>query len=169
MATQVHLHIHLSADDVELPERLLLLLRDSGVVTVPRPASGRRGARVFHEGTPEWEGNYARLYKENLRPDLWEMIYRAATAFDREPFTIEQLAGELGVDVDDVRKRMRALGRSRIVADILQALGGEGFEGNTREDALPWTRDKVHGRWAYRFWTNQDEISAAEWIAQEGA
>lgn len=108
-----------------------------------QPKQSRRSARIereFKEGTPEWEGNYARLYREHLRADLWEMVYEAASNFGTQPFTLGQLAEALNVPAEEVRKRLQAIGRSRVVADILAAVGGVGFEGNTRDDAMPWLR-----------------------------
>jgi hypothetical protein len=158
--------------DEETLQRVIQQIAGVRVPTTGERAKApvRRASKMkFNEGSPEWEGNYARLWKDGLRPDLWEMIYAAAETFGTEPFTLEQLAAALGVEAEDVRKRMRALGRSRVVSEILKAIGGLGVEGNTREDALPWMRFRQpDGSWTYRLWGWQDQVSHADRILAEG-
>jgi hypothetical protein len=159
-------------------ERVESLLRLVGVAAPSEPGRTERRPRretrrrplKFHEDTPEFEGNFARLYKRELRPALWEMIYRAASAFGNEPFTLEQLAEALSVEPEEVRKRMRALGRSRIVSQIYERLELQGLDGTSREDAMPWFRySEADGRWVYRFlgWQNPDE-SVSRYVLAEG-
>ena len=97
------------------------------------------------------------------------MINKAAAAFGSEPFTLEQLADELGVEPENVRKRMRALGRSRLISDIIDAVGGSPPE-TTREDAMPWARlRQPDGRWVYRFWNWQEpERNNSQYVLAEG-
>lgn len=153
---------------LDVPEEVL-----SQVLHLLDPGSSRQGegtsSRTFAEGSPEYEGNYAPLYKQWLRADLWEMIYTAAEAFGERPFTLDELAAELAVDPEEVRKRMRALGRSRIVSEIYETLGGRWGEGNTRQDALPWVRRReADGRWVYQFWGWQDDVtSMSEYVLDE--
>jgi hypothetical protein len=142
----------------------------SGRLAEMRRDEARHQGLSFEEGSPESQGNYARLWKHNLRPQLWEMIYRAAAAFGSEPFTLEQLADELAVEPEEIRKRMRALGRSRVISDIVAAIGGARWE-TTREDAMPWLRERQpDGRWVYRFGRHyqQPEDIISRWVLAEG-
>jgi hypothetical protein len=74
----------------------------------------------------------ARRYREALGERTWEMLRVAADAFPGVFFSVEMLADALGTDRGDVRKRMRALGRSRVIKDSVHSL----VENPT--DAQPW-------------------------------
>ena len=161
---------------VEVSDETLRALLEQ-VSAGPRPLRAANARKAtsrlpsFHEGTPEWEGDYAHLYKTRLRSDLWEMIYAAAKAYGTRPFTLEDLAAELGVETEEIRKRMRALGRSRLISEILAAQD-DTYGELGREDAMPWMRSReADGRWVYRFWPggkDADEPSVAERVIAEG-
>jgi len=77
----------------------------------------------------------ARRFKLHLGSPTWQMLVASAKHFPDVFFTVEGLAEALGTDVGNVRKRMRALGRSRVLKDM------EGLmDADTPADTHPWIK-----------------------------
>jgi hypothetical protein len=119
-------------------------------------------------GVPEYHGNYEKHYKARLSPAIWELMYVAAESFEEE-FTVEGVADALAVDPQEVRSRLRALGRSKLLGDLIQANTEEAIhtqgspEPFDKEDVLPWLKYWDGSRNRYRW--HED---TREWILEMG-
>lgn len=105
----------------------------------PKPGSSPRD--FFHHYDEDAKApardvsELVRRFRLHLGQPTWEMLVASATHYPDVFFTVEGLAGALGTDVGNVRKRMRALGRSRVLKDFEGLVDAE-----TPADTHPWIK-----------------------------